>query len=78
MSAAKSSSPGNPGKKSASDKKAPVKYPDDAAGTKKGRTPLREHRHGAVRFFAKTGYTVWIVVMVVGLLIAFVVSLFLV
>lgn len=78
MSAANSSNPGNPGKKSASDGKAPVRYPDDPAGTKKGRTPLKEHRYGAVRFFAKAGYTVWIIVMVIGLVIAFAVSLFLV
>ena len=40
-------------------------------------TPLREHDNSIVRFFAKTGYTVWIIVMVVGLILAFIVSLFL-
>lgn len=41
-------------------------------------TPLREHDNSLVRFFARTGYTVWILVMVVGLILAFIVSLFLV
>ncbi|MEP6262647.1 MAG: hypothetical protein ABJ092_13815 [Gillisia sp.] len=41
-------------------------------------TPLRDHDNSVVRFFAKTGYTVWIIVMVVGLILAFIVSLFLV
>lgn len=41
-------------------------------------TPLREHKNSIVRFFARTGYTVWIIVMVVGLFLAFIVSLFLV
>ena len=40
-------------------------------------TPLSEHDNSIVRFFAKTGYTVWIIVMVVGLILAFIVSLFL-
>jgi len=40
-------------------------------------TPLREHDNSIVRFFARTGYTVWIVVMAVGLLLAFIVSFFL-
>ena len=41
-------------------------------------TSLREHKNSTVRFFARTGYTVWIIVMVVGLILAFIVSLFLV
>ncbi len=41
-------------------------------------TPLREHENSIVRFFARTGYTVWIIVMTLGLLLAFIVSLFLV
>lgn len=40
-------------------------------------TPLREHDNSIVRFFARTGYTVWIIVMAVGLLLAFIVSFFL-
>ncbi|CAM4146133.1 hypothetical protein [Gillisia limnaea] len=42
------------------------------------KTPLKEHKNPIIRGFAKTGYTVWIVVMVVGLTLAFVVALFLV
>lgn len=69
----------SPGKKSKPENgEAPVKYPNDSPGTKKGRRSLREHPNKVVRFFARAGFTVWIVVMVVGLLIAFAVSLFLV
>ncbi len=79
MSPSNSANPGDPNKKSAPDNgKAPVKYPNDTAGEKKGRTSLREHPNKAIRFFAKAGFTVWIIVMVIGLVIAFVVSLFLV
>ncbi|CAN5294433.1 hypothetical protein BH23BAC2_BH23BAC2_10850 [soil metagenome] len=42
------------------------------------RPPLKEHSNPVVRGFAKAGYTVWIIVMAVGLFLAFVVSLFLV
>lgn len=42
------------------------------------RPPLKDHSNRMVRGFAKTGYTVWIIVMAVGLFLAFVVSLFLV
>lgn len=38
---------------------------------------FKNHENSFVRFFAKTGYTVWIIVMAVGLLLAFGVSLFL-
>lgn len=57
---------------------APVKYPNDTPGTKEGRRSLREHPNNVVRFFARAGFMVWVIVMVVGLLIAFGVSLFLV
>ncbi len=42
------------------------------------RPPLKEHTNPMVRGFAKAGYTVWIIVLAVGLFLAFVVSLFLV
>lgn len=42
------------------------------------RPPLKDHSNPMVRGFAKTSYTVWIIVMAVGLFLAFVVSLFLV
>lgn len=58
--------------------KAPVKDATVAAGGKNGKTTLREHSNPVVRFFAKAGYMVWIIVLVVGLLIAFTFSLFLV
>lgn len=60
------------------DGEAPVKYPNDSPGTKEGRRSLREHPNSVVRFFARAGFMVWVIVMVVGLLIAFGVSLFLV
>ncbi|MFO7720437.1 MAG: hypothetical protein R6W85_08360 [Gillisia sp.] len=42
------------------------------------KTPLNEHKNAIIRGLAKTGYTIWIVVMVVGLILAFIVSIFLV
>ena len=42
------------------------------------RPPLKDHSNPLVRKFAKTGYTIWIIVLAVGLFLAFVVSLFLV
>ena len=42
------------------------------------KTPLKEHRNPLIRGFAKTGYTIWIVVMVVGLILAFIIAIFLV
>lgn len=42
------------------------------------RPPLKDHSNRMVRGFAKTGYTIWIIVLAVGLFLAFVVGLFLV
>lgn len=42
------------------------------------RPPLKDHSNPMIRGFAKTGYTIWIIVLAVGLFLAFVVSLFLV
>lgn len=42
------------------------------------KTPLNEHKNPIIRGFAKTSYTIWIVVMVVGIILAFVVAIFLV
>ncbi len=42
------------------------------------RPPLKDHNNRMVRGFAKASYTVWIIVLAVGLFLAFVVSLFLV
>lgn len=42
------------------------------------RPPLKEHSNPMIRGFARTGYTIWIIVLAVGLFLAFVVSLFLV
>lgn len=42
------------------------------------RPPLKDHSNPMIRGFAKAGYTVWIIVLAVGLFLAFVVSLFLV
>jgi len=42
------------------------------------RPPLKNHSNPMIRGFAKTGYTIWIIVLAVGLFLAFVVSLFLV
>lgn len=42
------------------------------------RPPLKDHSNPVIRGFAKTGYTIWIIVLAVGLFLAFVVSLFLV
>lgn len=39
---------------------------------------LKDHNNRVVRGFARTSYTVWIVVMVLGLILAFIVGLFLV
>lgn len=44
---------------------------------KKKKTSLRQHKNPFIRTTARAGYTVWIVVMAVGLLLAFIVSLFL-
>lgn len=42
------------------------------------KTPLKDHKNPIIRAFARTGYTIWIVVMVVGLTLAFIASIFLV
>ncbi|MFO8146470.1 MAG: hypothetical protein ACQEWG_06895 [Bacteroidota bacterium] len=42
------------------------------------KTPLNEHKNPIIRGLARTGYTIWIVVMVVGVTLAFIVSIFLV
>lgn len=42
------------------------------------KTPLKDHKNPIIRAFAKTGYTVWIVVMFVGLTLAFIAAIFLV
>lgn len=36
--------------------------------------PAEEHKNPIVRFLAKTGYTVWLIVLGIGIVIAFVVS----
>lgn len=41
------------------------------------KTSLRKHKNPFIRTTARAGYTIWIVVMAVGLLLAFIVSLFL-
>ncbi len=42
------------------------------------KTPLKEHKNPIIRGLARTGYTVWIVMMVVGVIMAFIVAIFLV
>lgn len=46
-------------------------------GFDKEKVSLRQHKNPFIRTTARAGYTIWIVVMAVGLLLAFVVSLFL-
>lgn len=58
--------------------KAPVRDTTGDAGAKEGRIPLKEHSNPAVRFFAKAGFMVWVIILVVGLLLAFTFALFLV
>lgn len=78
MSAKKSANPRDPSKKSVTDDgKNSVKSQTNTPGIKKESTSLRDHPNKYIRFFANAGFTVWIVVMVVGLSIAFVVSVFL-
>lgn len=50
---------------------------DNSAENKKVRTSLKEHSNPLIRSFAKMGYTVWIIVMAVGMALAFIVALFL-
>ncbi|MDT0648894.1 hypothetical protein [Autumnicola edwardsiae] len=46
-----------------------------AASKKKiDKTSYRKHKNPVIRALSKTGYTVWIVVMAIGLLMAFIVS----
>ncbi len=78
MSPTNSANPSNHNKKSAKDNAMHSAKPqNETSGTKKASTPLREHPNKFIRFFARAGFTVWIIVMVVGLSIAFVVSVFL-
>ena len=78
MSAKKSGNPRDPSKKSVTDDETgSVKSQNDTPGLKKESTSLRDHPNKYIRFFANAGFTVWIIVMVVGLSIAFVVSVFL-
>ena len=42
------------------------------------KNPLKEHKNPLIRGFARTGYTVWIVVMVLGIIMAFIAAIFLV
>ena len=42
------------------------------------KTSLKEHKNPLIRGFARTGYTVWIVVMVLGVIMAFIAAIFLV
>ena len=78
MSAKKSANPRDPSKKSVTDDgKNSVKSQTNTPVIKKESTSLRDHPNKFIRFFANAGFTVWIVVMVVGLSIAFVVSVFL-
>lgn len=41
-------------------------------------TSLKDHKNPVIRGLARTSYTVYIIVMVVGLILAFIVGLFLV
>jgi hypothetical protein len=78
MSPTNSANSGDQNKKSVPDNgKGSVKPPNDTPNTKKGGTSLREHPNKFIRFFARAGFTVWIIVMAIGLAIAFVVSVFL-
>ncbi len=78
MSPTNSANPKDQNKKSVPDNvTGSVNPPNDTTGKKKERTSLREHPNKFIRFFARAGFTVWIIVMVVGLSIAFVVSVFL-
>ncbi len=78
MSPTNSDNPSDQNKKSVTDNAIPsAKHQNNTSGTKKESTPLREHPNKFIRFFARAGFTVWIIVMVVGLSIAFVVSVFL-
>jgi len=78
MSAKKSDQPRDPSKKSVTnDVKDSVKSQNDTPDIKNESTSLRDHPNKYIRFFANAGFTVWIIVMVVGLSIAFVVSVFL-
>ena len=47
-----------------------------SAKNKKPRTPLKEHSNPLVRSFAKMSYTVWVVVMAIGMFLAFVIAIF--
>lgn len=57
------------------DVRNPAEEPENK---KKESQSLRKHDNAFIRIFAKTGYTAWIIVMAVGLIMAFIVSLFLV
>ncbi|WP_026915399.1 hypothetical protein [Christiangramia portivictoriae] len=41
---------------------------------RKSAEPTEEHKNPIVRFLARTGYTVWLIVLGVGIVIAFIVS----
>ncbi len=49
----------------------------DIPDKKKQKTSLKKHRNPFIRGTAKAGYTVWIIIMVVGVSLAFIVSVFL-
>ncbi|MDT0686816.1 hypothetical protein [Autumnicola psychrophila] len=38
------------------------------------KTSYRDHKNPVIRALSRTGYTVWIVVMAIGLILAFIVS----
>lgn len=78
MNPTNSANPRDPNKKSVPENgKGAEKFPNDSPSTKKGPTSLREHPNKVIRFFARAGITVWIIVMGIGMILAFVVSVLL-
>ncbi|MDT0648251.1 hypothetical protein RM545_16275 [Zunongwangia sp. F260] len=45
-----------------------------ASGEETKKTSYRDHKNPVIRALSRTGYTVWIIVMGIGLLLAFIVS----
>jgi hypothetical protein len=76
MEAKKSAEDRDPLKNSAENPEKPKRSKTDPLNM--NRPSLKDHSNPMIRGFAKAGYTVWIIVLAVGLFLAFVVSLFLV
>ncbi|MDT0643007.1 hypothetical protein RM553_09230 [Zunongwangia sp. F363] len=71
-----SQNPNNPNRKAPDNPNvSPPVSEKKTQANKKNKKSLREHQNPIIRAFAKTGYTIWIAVMVLGGILAFIVSL---